>query len=166
MSKDLPVDIFFHILVCTGWYWIRRGSTCWYWVSIRQHWLVLGCTWSVEGGISSYLVLLGQNRVVLVASVICFQKLYGLHGLNHQIIQYWVSRGQYWLVLGGTGSEQGGTCCQLDELSENKWFAWSRSSNYWIVAEGKSEYGQTDTQTHRQAEFPLVDSTPSVEGVE
>ena len=34
-----------------------------------------------------YLVVLGQNRAVLVASEICFQKIYGLHGLNHQIIE-------------------------------------------------------------------------------
>ena len=52
-------------------------------------------------------MILDQNRAVLVASVICFQKIFGLHGLNHQIIEYWVSRGQYWLVLGGTWSEQG-----------------------------------------------------------
>ena len=63
-------------------------------------------------------MILDQNRAVLVASVICFQKIFGLHGLNHQIIEYWVSRGRYWLVLGGTGSEQGGTGCQHDELSE------------------------------------------------
>ena len=67
-------------------------------------------------------MILDQNRAVLVASVICFQKIFGLHGLNHQIIEYWVSRGQCWLVLGGTGSEQGGTGCQHDELSENIWF--------------------------------------------
>ena len=64
-------------------------------------------------------MILDQNRAVLVASVICFQKIFGLHGLNHQIIEYWVSGGQYWLVLGGTGSEQGGTGCQHVELSEN-----------------------------------------------
>ena len=48
-------------------------------------------------------MILDQNRAVLVASVICFQKIFGLHGLNHQIIQYWVSRGRYcWysVVLG------------------------------------------------------------------
>ena len=33
-------------------------------------------------------MILGQNRAGLVASVICFQKIYGLHGVNHQIIQY------------------------------------------------------------------------------
>ena len=86
-------------------------------------------TWLVEGGTGWYWVALGQNRAVLVASVICFQKIFCLHGLNHQITEYWVSRGLYWLVLGGTGSEQGGTGCQHDELSENIWFAWSKSSN-------------------------------------
>ena len=45
-------------------------------------------TGSVEGGTGWYLVVLGQNRAVLVASVICFQKIYGLHGVHHQIIQY------------------------------------------------------------------------------
>ena len=33
-------------------------------------------------------VVMGQNRVVLVASMICLQKIYGLHGLNHQVIEY------------------------------------------------------------------------------
>ena len=33
-------------------------------------------------------MLLGQNRAVLVASMMSFQKIYGLHGLNHQIIEY------------------------------------------------------------------------------
>ena len=70
------------------------------------------------------------------------------------------------MVLGGTGSEQGGTGCQHDELSENIWFAWSKSSNYLIFEEGKSDYGQTDTHTHRHTEFPIVDSTPSAEGVD
>ena len=65
------------------------------------------------------MVILDQNRAVLVASVICFQKIFGLHGLNHQIIEYLVSRGRYWLVLDVTGSEQGGTGCQHDELLEN-----------------------------------------------
>ena len=68
-------------------------------------------------------MILDQNRAVLVASVICFQKIFGLHGLNHQIIEY-----------------------------------------------SKKEKVITDRQTHRhtdrQTEFPLVDSTPSVEGVE
>ena len=45
-------------------------------------------TGSVEGGTGWYLVVLGQNRAVLVASMMSFQKMYGLHGLNHQIIEY------------------------------------------------------------------------------
>ena len=43
---------------------------------------------SVEGGTGWYSVVLGQNRAVLVASMMSFQKIYGLHGLDHQIIQY------------------------------------------------------------------------------
>ena len=39
-------------------------------------------------GTGWYLVVLGQNRAVLVASVICFQKIYGLQVVNNQIIQY------------------------------------------------------------------------------
>ena len=101
-----------------------------YWVSRGWYWLLLGGTGSVKGGTGRYLVILDQNRAVLVASVICFQKIFGLHGLNHQIIEYLVSRGRYWLVLGVTGSEQGGTGCQHDELSENIWFAWSKPSNH------------------------------------
>ena len=66
-----------------------------------------------------YLVVLGQNRTILVASMISFQKIYGLHGLDHQIIEY-----------------------------------------------SPKEKVITDTQTDRHTEFPLVDSTPSVEGVE
>ena len=60
----------------------------------------------------------------------CFQKMFGLHGLNHEIIEYWVSGGRYWLVLGGTGSDQGGTGCQHVEFSENILFAWSKLSNH------------------------------------
>ena len=71
-------------------------------------------TGSVEGGTGWYSVVLGQNRAVLVASMMSFQKIYGLHGLNHQIIEY-----------------------------------------------SKKEKVITDTQN-----FLLVDSTPSVEGVE
>ena len=68
-------------------------------------------------------MLLGQNRAVLVASMMSFQKIYGLHGLNHQIIEY----------------------SKKEKVMTDK---------------------QTHRQTHRQTEFPLVDSTPSVEGVE
>ena len=73
---------------------------------------------------------------------------------------YLVGRGQQWLLLGVTGSEQGGTGCQYDEPSENIWFAWSKPSNHWIFEEGKSD----DGQIYRHTEFPLVDSTPSVDG--
>ena len=64
-------------------------------------------------------MLLDQNRAVLVASMMNFQKIYGLHGLDHQIIEYL-----------------------------------------------KKEKVMTDRHTDRQTEFPLVDSTPSEEGVE
>ena len=74
---------------------------------------------SLEGVTGCYSMVLGQNRWVLVASMMCFQKIYGLHDLNHQIIEY-----------------------------------------------SKKEKVITDRQTHRHTEFPLVDSTPSVEGFE
>ena len=45
-------------------------------------------TKSVLVGTWWYLVVLGQNRAVLVASMMSFQKIHGLHGLNHQIIKY------------------------------------------------------------------------------
>ena len=45
-------------------------------------------TGSLEGGTGWHSVVLGQNRAVLVASMMSFQKIYGLHGLNHQIIEY------------------------------------------------------------------------------
>ena len=48
-------------------------------------------------------------------------------------------------------------------LSENIWFEWCNSS---MFGEGKSDDGQTDRQTNKQTEFPRVDSSPSVEGVE
>ena len=91
-----------------------------------------------------------EKRVYWLPIWYVFRKyLVYIASLNHQIIEYWVSRRRYWLVLSATGSEQGSTGCQHDELSENIWFAWSRSSNYWIFEEGKSDYGQTHTQTHR-----------------
>ena len=61
-------------------------------------------------------MVLGQNRAVLGASMMSFQKIYGLHGLNHQIIEY-----------------------------------------------SKKEKSD-DGQIYRHTEFPLVDSTPSVDG--
>ena len=65
-------------------------------------------------------MILDQNRAVLVASVICFQKIFGLHGLNHQIIEYWVSRGRYWLVLDGAGSVKGSTGWYLMVLGQKR----------------------------------------------
>ena len=46
-------------------------DTWWYRVSILRYWSVLGQHWA---------------RVV--ASVINIKKIYGLHGVNHQIIQH------------------------------------------------------------------------------
>ena len=66
----------------------------------------------VEGGTGWYSVVLGQNRVVLVASMMSFRIICGLHCLSHQIIEY------------------------------------------------------SKEEKDRQTEFLLVDSTPSVEGVE
>ena len=65
---------------------------------------------------------------------------------------YWISSLRYWLVLGGTGSEQGSSGCQCDMLSENIWFTWCKPSNSSIFGEGKSDYGQTHTQTHRHTD--------------
>ena len=84
-------------------------------------------TGSVEGGTGWYSVLLGQNRAVLVASMMSFQKIYGLHGLDHQIIEY--------------------------------------SKKEKVITDKRTDR-HTDRHTDRQTEFPLVDSTPSVEGVE
>ena len=78
---------------------------------------------SVEGGTGWYSVVLGQNRAVLVASMMSFQKIYGLHGLDHHIIEY----------------------SKKEKVITDK---------------------RTDRHTDRQTEFPLVDSTPSIEGVE
>ena len=80
-------------------------------------------TGSVERGTDWYSVEQGQNRAVLVASMMSFQKIYGLHGLNNQIIEY----------------------SKKEKVITDK---------------------RTDRQTHTQTEFPLVDSTPSVEGGE
>ena len=63
-------------------------GTLWYLVSIEWYWLIYDGAVSVEGGTGWYMVVLGQNTAVLVASVICFQKSYGLHGLICQIIEY------------------------------------------------------------------------------
>ena len=75
------------------------------------------------------------------------------------------------MVLSATGSEQGSTGCQHNELSENIWL---HGLDHQIIEYTKKEkvitdkrtHRHTDTQTHRHTEFPLVDTTPSVEGVE
>ena len=72
--------------------------------------------------------------------------------------------GWYSVVLGGTGSEQSGTGCQHDELSENIYGL--HGLNNQIIEYLKMEKVITDKQTNRKTEFPLVDSTPSVKGVE
>ena len=66
------------VLVCTWLDFVSRG----------RHWRLLGGTGSVYCGTGWYLVVLSQNRAVLVSSVICSQTIYGLHGANHQIIHY------------------------------------------------------------------------------
>ena len=114
-------------------------------IFFRWGWSIEGSTcWYMEvlGGIAWYLVVLSQYKTVLVGTWL-----------------YLVIRGRS--VLGGAGPEQGGTGCQCDMLSENIWFTWSKPSNYWISEEEISD----DLQINRQREFPLVDSTPSVEGV-
>ena len=45
-------------------------------------------TGSVQGSTGWYSVVLGQKWEVLAASMMSFQKIYGLHGLDHQIIEY------------------------------------------------------------------------------
>ena len=53
---------------------------------LSQYRVICDGTGSVQGGTGWYSVVPGQNRAVLDASMMSFQKLYGLHGLNHQII--------------------------------------------------------------------------------
>ena len=50
--------------------------------------MVLGGTGSEQGSTGWYSVVLDQNRAVLVASLTNFQKIYGLLGLDYQIIEY------------------------------------------------------------------------------
>ena len=59
------------------------GNTCWYLVVLDQQGAVM---------VDTYMMVLGQYRAVLVGTW-----------------WYWVSRGRYWSVLGGTGSEEGNT---------------------------------------------------------
>ena len=60
-------------ILMVGWYLV---STWWYLVIIGRKWFMLddgSIRWS-----GWYLVVLGQNRAVLAASVIGFQKMYFL----------------------------------------------------------------------------------------
>ena len=52
------------------------------------------------------------------------------------------------MVLGCTGSEQGGTGCQCNMLSENLWFPRSNPPNYSIFGEGRSVEVQTDITSY------------------
>ena len=120
-------------------------------------WIDTTSTWWT---VSWDFVLLGQYRAALVGTW-----------------YYWVSIGWYWWYLvalhlcksqlvgtgsvdGGTGwyfVKTGGTGCQYDMLSEIIRFAWSKSSNYWIVEEWKVI---TDKQTNKQTDrisFPRLD---------
>ena len=115
-------------------------------------------TGSVEGGTGWYSVVLGQNRAVLFASMICFQKIYGLHGVNHQIIQYSEHSTWYLVVLG-----QNRAILVASMLSFQKIYGLHGLSRQ-IIEYSKKEKVMTDTD--RQTEFPLVDSTPSVERVD
>ena len=63
-------------------------GTLWYLVSIEWYWLIYDGAVSVEGGTGWYLVVLGQYGAELVDTWWC-----------------WDSIGQYWLILGGTGTE-------------------------------------------------------------
>ena len=77
--------------------------------------------------------------------------------LTFQYDRWWylVSRGQYWLELGGTGSEQGSTGCQCNMLSENIWFTWCTSSNYsilevWNCVRGRVKTGMETPSSPQQ----------------
>ena len=62
---------------------------------------------------------------------------------------YWISILRYWLVLGGTGSEQGGTGCQCYMLSENIWFTWW---NHQFIQYLESEKVMTDRQMDKRTD--------------
>ena len=59
---------------------------------MKQNCLIHDNTGSVEGGAGLYLVVLGQYGAIL-----------------GRTWWYWISTGRYRLVLGGTGSVDGGT---------------------------------------------------------
>ena len=75
-------------LVVLGQLWAVLVGTSRNLVSKGRCSLVFGGLDSVLGGTGWYLLVLGQNRAVLVVIVICFQKIFGLHDVSHQIIQY------------------------------------------------------------------------------
>ena len=63
--------------------------------------MIVSGTGSVKGGTGWYLMVLGQQRAVLIDTE-----------------WYWVSKGRYWLVVGGTGSVKGGTGLYLVALGQ------------------------------------------------
>ena len=78
--------------------------------------MLLGCTGMVFGGTGPCLVVLDQNTAVLIASVIWFQKIFGLHGLNHQSLN--------------TGSVEGGTGWYSVVLGQNRAVLVASMTNY------------------------------------
>ena len=103
--------------------------------------------------LDQYTLVLGQNGAILVVSV-CELSKYILFTWckpsNHSIFGAW------YLVLGGTGSEQGSTGCQCDMLSENIWL---HGVNHEIIQYSEKEKlmtdRQMDRQTDRQTEFTI-----------
>ena len=74
------------------WYMFRAGGlvcalvlvSSWrYWASIGRYWLVLVGSGTVYCGNGWPLVVLGQYRGVLVACVVCFQKVHDLYSSKH-----------------------------------------------------------------------------------
>ena len=63
--------------------------------------MILGGAGSVEGGTDWYLVVLGQQKAVLVDTW-----------------WYWVSMEWYWLIYDGTGSVKGGSGWYLAVLGQ------------------------------------------------
>ena len=75
--------------------------------------MVLGGTWSREGGTGQYMMVMGQYRSALVDT-----------------LRYWVSIGRYWLIFCGTGSVWVNTCWYLVALDQymevmvDTWWYW------------------------------------------
>ena len=123
-----------------------------YGLSKRQYWLVYGATGSAYCGTGWYLVVLGQKRAVLVDSVICLQKIYGLHGVNHQIIQY--SEKEEVITYRQTDKETN----KKNFLSKTRPLLWRGSSKYDI----EESIGDSLVKAYRQV---LVEK-PSTLGVQ